>query len=203
MVISVMVTVATVPGRDRDHGQRSPWPTSGAGRLLRWRGVLRDIERMSFWCCAQLDRRHERMALHCLRVVSGLTVYQPMIKSRRRESEPLFCNYVFVAVELQWHLIRWSPGVVGVLMSSDGPARVSDRVIEELRGREVNGLVRLPPPPKSPSQFESGETLRIRSGPLSGFTGLVAGMKPRARIEILLAALGRVEMAASAVERLA
>lgn len=44
------------------------------------------------------------------------------------------------------------------------------------------------------------------AGPLSGFVGLVTGMKPRERVEALLRMLGsmqRVEMAAANVERLA
>jgi len=35
---------------------------------------------------------------------------------------------------------------------------------------------------------------------LSGFVGLVEGLRPRQRVEILLAALGRVELAAADVE---
>ena len=202
-------TASEIKGRPTNVGFSSPpkltlFPPGCHVSGLRCDGVLRDIEAMPFWCCAQLDRRHERMALHCLRVVSGLTVYQPRIKSRRRESEPLFCNYVFVAVELQWHLIRWSPGVVGLLMSRDGPARVPDRIVEELRSREVNGLVRLPPPPRPRigAPFQQGDKVRVASGPMSGLCGLVSTMKPRERVEVLLEMLGslqRVELAASAV----
>jgi hypothetical protein len=39
------------------------------------------------------------------------------------------------------------------------------------------------------------------AGPLSGLVGLVEGMRGRERVEILLQMLGRVELAAAAVEQ--
>ena len=109
------VTVAHSPVHHAPSSSAHHGPLAAARRKaqtwgLRWRGLLRDIGRMSFWACAQIDARHERLALRCLSL-SGRVVYQPRIKSPRRESEPLFANYLFVAVELQWHLIRWAPGV--------------------------------------------------------------------------------------------
>jgi transcriptional antiterminator RfaH len=163
---------------------------------------------MAFWAVAQIDRRHEALSLHCL-ALSGHVVYQPRIKSARRESEPLFANYVFVTVEFQWHLIRWSPGVMKLIMAGDAPARVPDQIISDLKAREDRGgLVRLP---KRKSlnggpQFERGDQIKIKDGPMRGFVGLVQDMKPHARIEVLLTMLGalqKVEIAASAVERLA
>ena len=159
---------------------------------------------MTFWCCAQFDKRHERWAFNCL-ALSGHVVYQPRIKLRRTESEPLFSNYIFVTVELQWHVIRWSPGILKLLMAGDEPARVPSRVIEELKARERNGLVVLPKPSRlnnnnGGAKFQIGDKVRVGVGPLSGFTGLVQNLKPHQRVEILLAALGRVELAQAAVE---
>ena len=159
---------------------------------------------MSFWACAQLDQRRERLALDCLGL-AGHVVYQPRIRAPHRTSVPLFPSYLFVAIEAQWHAVRWAPGISKVLMNGEEPARVPDRVIEELRAREGrNGLIVLPAARTSVhgvQRFESGDTVRISAGPLSGLRGLVAGMKGRQRVEILLAALGRVELAAAAVER--
>lgn len=78
-------------------------------------------------------------------------------------------------------------------------------VITELHARErPNGLVVLPPPaPLSAPRFRLGDRVRITDGPLTGFSGPVDGMRPRQRVEILLELLGRVELVASAVERIA
>jgi len=55
-------------------------------------------------------------------------------------------------------------------------------------------------------QFRPGDKVRVKTGPLVGFPGLISTMKPRQRVEVLLQMLGglqRVELAATAVERLA
>ena len=191
----------------RSFAQPSRGPRACLARACLARGSRATVRRMAFWACAQLDRRHERMALHCL-ALSGTVVYQPRIKSRR-ESEPLFANYIFVAVEFQWHVIRWSPGVLKLIMAGDHPAQVGDGVIEELRAREGrDGLIRLPKRSSlnGGAQFQRGDQVRVRDGALRGFVGLVEDMKPHARIEILLQMLGsvqRVELSAASVERVA
>jgi hypothetical protein len=60
-------------------------------------------------------------------------------------------------------------------------------VIAELKGRERNGLVRLP----EPRCLRIGARIRVTHGPLRGMEGLVAGTRPGERIEILLGLLGR------------
>jgi hypothetical protein len=60
-------------------------------------------------------------------------------------------------------------------------------------------LVELPRPPR----FKPGDRVRVLHGPLAGHVGLYAGMKPRERIEVLLAILGgaqRVTLAVDAIE---
>ena len=85
-------------------------------------------------------------------------------------------------------------------MNGIGPAAVPAAVIADLRGRETGGLIDLPRPPK----FHPGDRLRVTSGPFAGHVGLYAGMKPRERVEVLLAILGgsqRVTLAADTVEQ--
>ena len=74
-------------------------------------------------------------------------------------------------------------------------------MIAELRGRE-RVVVLLPPPPPAPL-FSPSDRVCITDGPLVGFSGLVAGMRPHQRVALLLQLLGRVEIAARAVERIA
>jgi transcription antitermination factor NusG len=101
---------------------------------------------------------------------------------------------------------RWAPGVTRLIRNGgEEPARVPDRIIDELRSSERNGLIELPAPPRLKplsSRFKSGDRVRIAGGPLSGFVGLVEGMRPHQRVALLLQLLGRVEIAASAVERI-
>jgi transcriptional antiterminator RfaH len=149
---------------------------------------------MSYWACAQLEANRERLALHCLSL-AGYQVYLPRIRMRKLKAAALFPGYAFVLIELQWHAARWSPGVRLVL---DGlqPARVPDKVIAELRGRERNGLVELPSPPG----FHRGDMVRITRGVFAGQSALFDGMRPHERIAVLLQLLGRVELPKGDIE---
>jgi transcriptional antiterminator RfaH len=150
--------------------------------------------------------QRDGLALHCLRQ-AGFETYCPRLREQRTaqgrkvvRTPLLFPGYLFVFIELQWHTARWAPGVVRLVMNGIGPAAVPEAVIEDLKGRETNGLIDLPRPPK----FRAGDRVRVIHGPFAGHVGLYAGMKPRERIKVLLAILGgaqRVTLAADAVER--
>jgi transcriptional antiterminator RfaH len=129
----------------------------------------------------------------------GFEVYLPRLHVKRvtparrtsAHAPALFPGYAFVLIELQWRAARWSLGILRLVLDGDRPAKVPDKVITDLKGRERNGLVELPSPPG----FRRGDTVRIVRGPLSGLEGLVEGLRPQQRIEILLAVLGRVALA--------
>jgi transcriptional antiterminator RfaH len=149
---------------------------------------------MSYLTTAQLENNRVSLALHCLKL-SGYRVYAPRLRTyrvshggRRVEERPLlFPSYAFVLVVTGWWQARWAPGVIRLIMAGDAtPAAVPEAVIEDLKGRETDGLINLPPAPK----FRPGDRLRVVSGPFAGHVGLYAGMKPRERVEVLLAILG-------------
>jgi transcriptional antiterminator RfaH len=161
---------------------------------------------MSYWAAAQLQPQRDGLAALCLRQ-AGFEIYVPRLREPRTthgrkvtRTPLLFPGYLFVLIELQWHTARWAPGVVRLVMNGIGPAAVPAAVIEDLKARETGGLIDLPQPPK----FRPGDRLRILHGPFAGHVGLYAGMRPRERIEVLLAILGgaqRVTLAADAVEQ--
>jgi transcriptional antiterminator RfaH len=160
---------------------------------------------LPFWCAARLMPQREAVATKCLGL-AGFETYLPRLRERRMRvgrrvetSPPLFPGYLFVLIELQWHAARWCPGVASLLMAGDGPARVPDAVIAELRGREVDGLVELAKPPR----LRRGDQIRVISGPFGGHIGLYAGMKSHERVAVLLQILGgqqRVALSADAIE---
>jgi len=81
-------------------------------------------------------------------------------------------------------------------MNGDGPARLSDRIVEGIRGRERNGAVELP----QRDRLKIGDRVRVTAGAMCGIEGLVAGMRSHERVAVLLQALGRVELPKHAVE---
>ena len=142
----------------------------------------------SFWCAARLMPKRERVATQCL-ALAGLETYLPRLRERRvirgrrvEVSPPLFPGYLFIAIVLQWHGARWCPGVLNLIMAGDGPARVPDAVIAELRGRERNGLVELTQPPR----FRRGDQVRIVCGPFRDHLALYAGQTAHERVAVLL-----------------
>ena len=160
---------------------------------------------MSYWACAQLEANRERLALHCLGL-AGYQTYLPRIRVRRItqsrkvsvRTSPLFPCHAFVRIELQWHAARWSPGILRLVLDGDRPAKVPDKVIAELKGRERNGLVELPLPPG----LRRGDKVRITGGVFSGQLALFEGQRPHERVAVLLQLLGRVELAKSDIARL-
>jgi transcriptional antiterminator RfaH len=160
---------------------------------------------MSYWAVAQLQPARSGLALHCLRL-ANFEVYQPLLRERRvrhgRRAEvvvPLFVGYCFVSIQLQWIRAQYCPGVLRIVSIGQEPARVSDRVIDELRGRERNGAIELP----KPRGLHVGDPVRVRQGPFLGHIGVFAGMQPHERVAVLLALLGgqtRVELPRADVE---
>jgi transcriptional antiterminator RfaH len=157
---------------------------------------------MSYWCAAQLQASRERLALHCLSAVNGFEVYSPRIRPARArrgdDTRPLFPGYCFILIVSQWWAARWSPGVIRIVLDGAVPARVPDQVIDEIRRREVRGVVELP---KAPG-LQRGDKVRIVRGALQGHLALYQGMRPHERIDVLLQLLGgqtRVTLARSDV----
>jgi transcriptional antiterminator RfaH len=146
---------------------------------------------VAYWTAAQLEPNRERIALHLL-TQERFTVYAPKlrvrrtVRGRREDSEvPLFPNYLFIQIELQWYRARWCPGVVRLLMNGIVPAKVPDAVIEEIRGRERNGAVELPK-----RRLKPGDPVRLLAGPFRGHLAIYAGMSGLERVTVLLQILG-------------
>ncbi len=137
---------------------------------------------MAFWAAVQFHSQRERMATHFL-AQAGFTIWLPRIRERtivlgRRQYvlRPLFPGYLFLWVELQWYAAKTAPGVTRLVMDGSTPARVPDQVIEELRGREKNGVIELPAPPP---RLRAGGRVRVVERAVQGPPGTsVRGWRP-------------------------
>jgi transcriptional antiterminator RfaH len=156
-----------------------------------------------FWAAAQLQPRREHLALYFLDQ-AGFQTYSPRVRERilRRGHKverlaPLFVGYFFVAIQSAWYPARWAPGVLRLIMNGETPAHVPSRIIEQLKGRERNGVIPLPK-----GGFALGETVRIVSGPLAGRPAIYAGQTAHERVIVLLHLLGvsRVELRRDAIK---
>jgi len=158
-----------------------------------------------YWCCAQIEQSHDRLAWHCL-TLARYRVYQPLLREHRRShgrkiiaTPPLFPGYLFVWVVRGWWDARWSAGVRRLVMDGEQPARVPENVIAEIKSREVGGFVELP----RPRGLVPGMRVRVTSGPLHDQIGLLGALRPHERVLVLLQLLGGerpVELGRNAIE---
>jgi transcriptional antiterminator RfaH len=145
----------------------------------------------AYWAVARLQLHREALALRFLEA-AGYQPYYPLMREWARRfgrkielRRPLFPGYAFLVVKLQWSQARWAPGVATLLMDGLVPARCPDRLIDEIRRREVRGAIELPK-----AGLKRGDRVRILAGPFNGQLAVYAGMKPRERVEVLLQLLG-------------
>jgi transcriptional antiterminator RfaH len=155
-----------------------------------------------YWTCARTEPHREHVACDFLNR-AGYRTYLPRIRTttaangrRVVRTPPLFCCYAFVRVELQWHAINRTIGVVSLVMTSGMPAKVPDAILDEIRSREENGVVALPEPP----QLRPGDPVRVASGLFQGAGGLFSGMRSSDRVAVLLGVLGTVVLPVGDVE---
>jgi transcription antitermination factor NusG len=131
----------------------------------------------------------------------GFEVYIPKIKAEKRVA-PLFPGYLMVRVVVRWYPIRWCPGVLRLLMNGDKPAKLADAIVDEIKGREVRGFVKLPKPPT----LQEGQQVRVLTGMFAGKTAIYQGMSGSQRERVLLDLLGQsvaVTMPIGSVEPIA
>jgi len=120
-------------------------------------------------------------------------VFWPVIQSiriwknrqRKKIKLPLFPNYLFVytyAHELYW--IKCLPQVVSYVSCGGKPSTLSDKEVEGIRrmlglGREI--IVE--------TKFSKGERVRIVSGPLKGYEGVLVKQHSKTRFGIQFKAI--------------
>ena len=116
---------------------------------------------------------------------------------------PLFPGYLFARLDpqQQYFNVRYLPGVQGLVSAGNEPLAVPHGVVEDIRRRGVNGVVKI-----EEKDFGSGDRLRVVDGPFRGFEAIFERYLSGAeRVAILLSAIDaqglRVVLPASAVTR--
>jgi transcriptional antiterminator RfaH len=145
---------------------------------------------MAYWAVAQTESQRENVAANFLKQNSYET-YLPKVIAKagaRERVVPLFPTYIFVRIEEHWWSIRWTIGVLRVLMSDDRPAVIGDKLVCGIQKREGdNGLVKLPKPPS----IARGDQVEVHEGSFAGWLGVYDGMNGHDRVRVLLTLMGR------------
>jgi transcriptional antiterminator RfaH len=97
--------------------------------------------------------------------------------------KPLFPGYLFARFEpdTQISLVRWTRGVNKILMQSNNPTPINNRVLESIKGlAQSDGIIRK-------QGFKPKDNVRIKKGPLKGLEGIFENWtSDRGRVKILL-----------------
>lgn len=137
-------------------------------------------------------------------------VFLPMLEARMPRwgrmawsITPLFPGYLFARFDLQQRYfdVKYMPGVQGIVSAGNDPLAVPAIVIEEIRRRGTNGIVRI-----EEAAYGSGQRVRVVEGPFRGFDAIFERYLSGAeRVAILLSAIEatglRVVLPASAVAK--
>ncbi|MEG0071866.1 MAG: transcription termination/antitermination protein NusG [Raoultibacter sp.] len=133
------------------------------------------------------------------------TVMEIKDGGRRVESEKkVFPGYVLVRMELDdrsWAAVRNTPGVTGFVGSQGSP--------EALTRDEYNKIMKRADretPKKTSTSLEVGQSVKVVSGPLAEFDGMVSEVSPEAgKVKVLVSIFGRetpVELSFDQVARI-
>ncbi|RMG59758.1 MAG: transcription/translation regulatory transformer protein RfaH [Deltaproteobacteria bacterium] len=144
------------------------------------------------WYLVFTKPRDESRALKNL-LEGGVPCYLPLLKRStvRRNVllsvvEPLFPRYLFVQADLEndYYKIKYTRGVCGFVDFGEGPVRVDDEIIEEIRRREKDGFIEMV---YKKRRFRKNEKIAIKRGLLKDlevvFDGYLSGDE---RVSLLL-----------------
>lgn len=155
------------------------------------------------------QERHARYQLD----QQGFTVYLPMVPppagARVRNGvtpgpRPMIPRYMFVEMDLsqdRWRAVMSTMGVTEVIMRGSGetarPSPIPARFIDELKKREVNGLVVLQharndnaPGAPVPCRLKRGDKLRV-AGQTADYDVIFDEMVDGNRVAVIFTLLGR------------
>jgi transcription antitermination factor NusG len=160
------------------------------------------------WYALFTRHQHEKSVALALSN-KGYEVYLPLYRAVRRWQDrskqlcfPLFPCYAFIRGGMERQLqIRTTPGMLQIVSWGGRPAAIPQSQLDAVRTIIESGLQ-----VEAHTYLQSGDRVRIKSGPLMGMEGVLTRKKDVIRLVVSLDLLGRsaaVEIDGSNVERLA
>jgi transcription antitermination factor NusG len=145
------------------------------------------------WYALYVKSRHEKVVEKALRG-KGYTVFSPSYSTMRKRVDriaeievPLFPGYVFCHFDSSRRLpILVTPGIVGIVGRGKRPEPVHDSEIASIKTLALSGY------PVQPWPFlNSGQRVRLQSGPLMGAEGIFLRIKDEHHLIVSISLLQR------------
>jgi transcription antitermination factor NusG len=167
-----------------------------------------EINENANWYAVYSKHNHERKSADLL-ARKGIQVFLPLYRSVRNWKDrkktlamPLFPGYVFLKSTLTNKIeILSTPGVFFIVENAGHACAIPEEQIQAIHAI-VESNVRFEPHPF----LRSGEVVRIRSGPLSGISGIIVKPKNKYRVVVSIELLRKavaIEVDAADVEAIA
>ena len=145
------------------------------------------------WYALHVRTRFEKLVENHLEE-KGYEVFLPTYTTKRQWSDrvksitlPLFPSYVFCKFDIQARLpILMTPGVASIVGAGKIHTPVEESELLAIRQVLDSGVATTPWP-----YLQTGEEVRIESGPLEGLTGIVLRMKEGCRLVVSVSLLMR------------
>jgi len=115
----------------------------------------------------------------------GFKVYNPKYKQDNKIF-PFFSGYEFVYFNHpgEYKKVKYTRGVKRIVGNDQGPIPVPEKIIEEIKKREINGFIELD---KYGSEPEAGDEVQIMEGAMKGLKGVFKKeLTPKERALVLL-----------------
>jgi len=100
----------------------------------------------------------------------GIRIYNPVYLYEEKV-RPFFLSYEFIFFDypVEYQIVRYTRGVKRVVGNRECPIPLSEKVIQEIKAREINGYIELN---KYGEEPEIGDEVEVMEGPLKGLRGI-------------------------------
>ncbi len=115
----------------------------------------------------------------------GFKVYNPKY-IQDNKIFPFFSGYEFIYFNHpgEYKKVKYTRGVKRIVGNVQGPIPVQEKIIEEIKKREINGFIELD---KYGSEPEAGDEVQIMEGAMKGLKGIFKKeLTPKERAIVLL-----------------
>jgi transcriptional antiterminator RfaH len=115
----------------------------------------------------------------------GIKIYSPKYMHEDK-IKPFFPGYGFIYFDFpaQYQLVRYTRGVKRVVGNRNVPIPIPEEVINEIKSREIDGLIELY---KYGEEPDIGDEIEVMEGPLKGLRGIFKKeLTAKERVLILL-----------------
>ena len=115
----------------------------------------------------------------------GFEIYTPRYV-QDKQIKPFFPGYQFVNFEYpeQYRIVKYTRGVKRIIGNESGPIPISNEVINQIRAREVNGVIELEKYGLEPGL---GDEIEVMEGAMKGLRGVFhKELTDKERVIILL-----------------